>query len=118
MKKPDSFEQACEMQGYDQATALPDVSKMPEHLQAYTLAANKRLIIAEAIKGGKHPGPKDRHWFPVFNSLGAFVFSGTDSSYTFTTLGARLDFNTETESDFFGENFADLHEAVMVIKEQ
>lgn len=112
-----TFESACESCGYDAATILPVVSHQPEWLQKYTIAQTKRLIIAEAIKKGKHPKPGQRRYFPVFNSLCGFVCSNAYFTHTNTYLGARLDFNTETESDEFGENYNDLHRAVMVIED-
>ena len=114
--KPKTFEEACAMRGYDPNTALPDVSKMPEHLREYTLAQAKRVIIAEAIKEGKHPQPGEWRYAPYFRtaSAGGFVFMNSYYTLTLTDLGARLEFEETEQSDYFGQNFTELHKAALL----
>lgn len=47
-----SFLFACKRLKYNPKTAIPDVSKMPKHLQAHTIAKAKLEIIAEASRDG------------------------------------------------------------------
>jgi len=120
-KRPASFEHACEMRGYDPATILPDVSKMPEALAKYTTAAVKRLVIVEAINDGKVPQPGQTwRYFPIFKKTGSgfgFLYSDTDYGSTGTDVGARLEFFTQADSDYFGNNFRGLHYDVMVVEQ-
>lgn len=117
MNRPDSFEQACEMLGYNATIILPDVSAMPEWLANYTIATIKRTVIADAIKEGKQPQVSQWRWFGVFNlkpSSFGFSYSGTDYDRSYSIVGLRLEFFTEDESDYFNSNFTDLHRAVML----
>jgi hypothetical protein len=120
-----SFEEACEARGYDPALVLPDVTKMPLHLQAYTLASIKRVIIAEAINVGREPNWSDTNeykWFPYWDmddkdAPSGFGFSVTDSDgwTSLTLVGSRLVFFNREDAKYFGENFMDLHKDFLLI---
>lgn len=119
----EAFTAACTERGYDPATILPDVSKMPEGLGKYTQSNIKRLVIAEAINEGRKPiyNGSERHYFPVWDmdvKGSPFGFSLTRTDYwgTSTLVGPRLEFFTEADSDYFGENFMDLHADVLLYK--
>jgi len=117
-----AFEEACVLRGYDPIAILPEVSKLPEWLQKYTHSSIKRLIIAEAINEGKVRIPgKQWGYFPVWDltdktSGPGFSLSTYDCWCTRTDVGARLEFLTEEDSDFFGMNFMDLHKDVLLIE--
>lgn len=117
MNRPESFEQACEMLGLNPTAILPDVSTQPEWLKNQTIANTKRLVIAAAVREGKLPTAADERWFGVFDLRpSSFGFS---HSYTYfddshSTVGLRLEFFTEEESDYFNSNFTDLHRAALI----
>lgn len=115
-----AFEAACAQLGYDPVTILPDVSMQPEWLQRYNTSNTKRLIIAEAINDGHMPKYDgiERHWFPVWtineNSPLGFSRSTSDCWFTNSDVGSRLEFFSREDSDYFGENFMDLHADVIL----
>jgi hypothetical protein len=95
MKIP-SFTFACKKLGYDPTKSLPDVSKMPKHMQASTVAKAKLDIIYEAARDGVELDYDDINqdkwgiwWWlnkPGFRFYVAFI----DYSLATTTGGPRL----------------------------
>lgn len=116
-----AFEEACALRGYDAVKILPDVSGLPEWLQKYVHSTIKRLIIAEAINEGRVRKPgEETVYFPLWDltdDSSGFGFSGADYDVwrADTSVGSRLEFFSRGDSDFFGENFMDLHKDVLTI---
>jgi hypothetical protein len=120
----EAFEYACKLRGYNPAALLPDTSKMPDWLAKKTIADIMRLIIAEAINGGRLPkfDEKEITYEAVFYikkdpskpSGFGFRHSSTLSGYVFTGVGARLKFFKQSDCDYFRTNFIDLHEAALL----
>lgn len=72
------------------------------------------LIIAEALQGdwvADYDNTNQPKWFPIFKKVkgGGFAFSLSDSYYdlTLTYLGSRLCFPNEATSNYFGKQFID-----------
>lgn len=115
--KPQTFEEACEMRGYNPVTILPDGSGQPEWLAKYNIANTKRLIIAEAIREGKTVPVGEWRWFGVFTlKPSSFGFSSSCTLYgdSHSIVGLRLEFFSKEQSDYFNSNFTELHRAVML----
>lgn len=115
-----TFKQACTKLKLDPAKAVPDVSKMPKHLQKSLLAAAMLFIIAEALNDGWKPNWNDNNeykYYPWFwmNKPG-FRFYGSlcDISDTYSTGGSRLCFKTRELSDYAGKTFIKLYKDLMV----
>ena len=117
----EAFLDACAERGYDPAKVLPDVSAMPEWLARYNTAANKRLIIAEWINGGRVPKYGETMYFPYWDKdPSGLGFSDSFYVYwytlTITYVGARLEFFSRKDANYFGSNFMDLHADVLLYR--
>lgn len=99
-----TFEDACAARKYDPLTCLPDVSKVPAHLQEYITAHTKLAIVAEAINPeGYEPdwsNWSERKYYPwpdikteqggVINKAGfSFSNSNIDNSNTNTNVSSQ-----------------------------
>jgi hypothetical protein len=110
-----AFEYAAKQLGFEPENLIPDVSKMPEWLQKSTLANIKLDIIAECLRGGKPLEKGKWHWFPVFtkqtdNKSGSgFSYADAYLWFTDTSTGARREFHTREDAEYFGKQFLDLH---------
>lgn len=116
-----AFEAACTERGYDAAAILPDVSAVPEWLGRYTHSTIKRVIIAEAINNGRVRKPgKETVYFPVWDlTTGSAGFGFSYSDYGLwladTGVGPRLEFFSREDADYFGKNFMDLHQDILIV---
>lgn len=114
-----TFEQACKKLKLDAANVLPDVSKMPEHLQKSLLATAMLFIIAGALNDGWKPNWNDddeRKWAPWFwMDAPGFRFYVSDYDFTFSdsTGGSRLCYKTRELSDYAGKTFLQLYQDMM-----
>ena len=113
----EAFLAACAERGYDPAKVLPDVSAMPEWLARYNTAANKRLIIAEWINGGRVPKYGETIYFPYWDkNPSGLGFSRSYYDDWGTSVGARLEFFSRKDANYFGSNFMDLHADVLLYR--
>lgn len=83
----------------------------------------KRIIIAKALNEGWEPNWKNTSeykWFPYFSFDSGFGFSGSNCSNWTTNagVGSRLCFKSEELSNYFGEQFIDLHKSVLTFKKK
>lgn len=117
----EAFLQACQLRGYNAATILPDVSLLPEWMMRYIHSSIKRLVIAEGINNGRQRRPgEETVYFPVWDLTDNSSGLGFTSTFyvhwlTFSTVGPRLEFFSGKDSNFFGENFMDLHRDVVTL---
>jgi hypothetical protein len=66
----ESFDQACELRGYDPATCLPNVEGCPPSLQKSMVSFAMLLIICEAQNEGHQfdwNNDEEYKWFPWFD---------------------------------------------------
>ena len=94
-----SFEDACKALNID-ATALPEVSALPEKHQKALIAHYKLVTIAQAANDGWEPDwtnwneGKYYPWFKIVkqedNTGFGLSYYGNDSTYTHTAIGSRL----------------------------
>lgn len=118
-----SFEDACEEQGLDPVEALPykgrPVNPDQEAVEAYA----KLIIIARSLQDGwvaDYADEDQRKWYVWFEYKPAkkgFVVADANYSYTNadTDVGSRLCFADEKTARYFGEQFLDLHNTVLLI---
>jgi hypothetical protein len=65
-----SFEEACQLRGYDPEKCLPEVSMYPAQHQTALIAAAKMFVINEAINEGHQfdwNNFDEKKWFPWFD---------------------------------------------------
>lgn len=115
-----SFEEACtriDKLPTDRLPYLANTEDPYERLMNYT---SMRYTIAEVIQDGwvadyTYGNPKWYPWFEWDEERSAFVFSGSYCDYDSagTVCGARLSFETEEQSDYFGREFIDIHNVVL-----
>ena len=115
-----SYEKACEYQGLDPATLLPDVSKMPAShagLGRSNVAYTKLCVIRDSIvkkedgtipKANFHDTDEEkwRNWMEVeateeVPSGVGLSFNGPVIGISITVVPARLLCQTEEQSEFF-----------------
>ena len=105
---------ACKKLGYNIKTCLPDVSKMPKHLQKHTLAKAELDIIHEASWDGvelDYDNPDQKKWgiWVWLNKPGfrlGYVLG--DVGLDVSVGGPRLCCLTEPLAKYLGTQFAPL----------
>jgi len=127
--KVETFEQACQLRGYDPNTVLPDVSNYPSVHQKALIAFSKLVIINEAMNEGKKFDWNDydqNKYYPWFdmekdeeNNPSGFRFNDTYCviTYSGTYGGSRLCFFTREDAKYAGEHFVGLYRDIMVISD-
>ena len=123
MKKIKLFLDACKKLGKSQ-DMLPDVSMLDERMQKYLIGLYKLAVIRDAIVDGWEADYKNRNqrkWYAVFiydSASTSFRFFVAAYDYTFASAGsgARLSFETEEQAIYFGEQFIDIHNEVLLNK--
>ena len=88
------------------------------NLSEHIVARLKLILIAKVLRGEWEPdfsNSNQQKWIPIFKfSAGSgfyFSFSGYYSDRTSATVGSRLCFPSEELSDYFGNQFIELHRA-------
>lgn len=130
----ESFEQACQLRGYDPEKCLPDVSNVPERFRKMPIALIKALIICEAAnvdKAGKVWEPdwnnddekKWTCWYDLEvdeNNPAGFRFfaSDYDGAYASTGAGSGLCFRTKADADFHFKQHAEIFRELMTFQNQ
>ncbi len=107
-----SFEDACKKENVD-ATALPDVSMIPEEFREAILAVYKLFIIFKAINNGWIADFTNRNqwkyfpWFQVSSSGSGFGYSYSVYYYDLTNavVGSRLCTDTSEKARYIAEQF-------------
>lgn len=119
--KVKSFEEACELQGLNPETCLPDVSGMPKQHQQATIATAKLFIIADAVNGDWKADYSDYgqyKYLPYFTwddpSGSGFSCGDYDSWNTLSSVGSRLVFCSREAAKHMGKTFTELYKAVHV----
>jgi hypothetical protein len=86
------------------------------------VAYRQLKLIARVLRGDWKPNWNDsneKKWFPWFqwSSGSGFGFSGSICAYvsTVTYVGSRLCFPTKELSDYFGEQFIEIHRKLLTI---
>ena len=116
-----SFEDACVKENID-PTALPDVSMIPEDLRKPIISAYKLMIIFLAINNGWRPDwSKSSQWkyYPWYRVLSSgFGFSHSDCycGNADTSVGSRLCFESREKSNYAAQQFIDIYEQFLTIK--
>lgn len=124
-----TFEEACQLRGYDANTVLPEVSNYPVNHQKAMIAFAKLVIINEAMNEGKKFDWNDydqNKYYPWFDlekdkqhNPSGFRFNGTCYvlTITFTLGGSRLCFHSRSDAEFAGKHFEELYREILVISE-
>ncbi|MFA6057256.1 MAG: hypothetical protein WC756_03580 [Taibaiella sp.] len=118
-----SFEDACKVNNED-PTCLPDVSMLSKEDGEFLINIFKLTKIVKAINGtwvpdyGNHDQRKYFLWFEIEEdyvpgSGGGFSFCGCADA--FSTVGARLVFETREQAEYAAEQFLDLYKKVHLI---
>ena len=123
MKKVKLFLDACKKLGKN-PNVLPDVSMLDEKMQKFIIGLYKLAIIRDAIVDGweaDYENSSQRKWFAIFiydSSSSSFRFNvaGYGRTAAFAGSGARLSFETEKQAIYFGKQFIDLHNEVLLNK--
>ena len=121
-----TFEEACQLRGYDANTVLPEVSNYPVNHQKAMIAFAKLVIINEAMNEGKkfdwnnYDQNKYYPWFDMEkdeeNNPSGFRFHASTYvlSATYSIGGSRLCFFTREDAKFAGSHFEELYRDIMV----
>jgi hypothetical protein len=112
-----SFEDACDEAGLDPGD-LFTASDTPDEI-----AYKKLKLIAQVLREGWEPNwndSKEYKWFPWFkwSSGSGFAFSGSlcSCANTLTGVGSRLCFPSEELANYFGKQFIEIHNELLIIK--
>lgn len=120
MKIP-SFAFACKKQGYNPKTVLPDVSKMPAHLQKSKIALSKLEVIHEASWDGvevDYDNLQQEKWgiWVRLNKTGFRLFAVCfDFTGSYSAGGPRLCCLSREDMEYHFEKHFALYKAAMVI---
>ena len=103
---------------------LPNTAMYDEKHRLHAIVDFKLTICAEVRNGGWIPdysNPNQQKWYNRFiydPSCGRFVFYSAHTNYgvTYTTVGARFCFETETEARSFAEDFGDLYNDLFILR--
>jgi hypothetical protein len=112
-KVPESFEAACEITGTD-PKFLPNTDGLSEVTAKRHIADYKLEILHKATVGDWKADFSNRNqdkwtpWLVWVPSLGAFVYSFSSITFSFTFLGARFWFPEHGISKAFGIKYIDL----------
>jgi len=119
-----SFEDACKALNID-ATALPEVSALPEKHQKALIAHYKLVTIAQAANDGWEPDwtnwneGKYYPWFKIVkqedNTGFGLSYDDYDFARTYTHIGSRLVFKSREMAEYIGNTFKELYEAYFLI---
>ena len=112
---------ACKKLGYNIKTCLPDVSKMPKHLQKHTLARATLEIITEASWDGVELDYNNNNqrkyygWFWLDNP-GFRLYGVTCAiAYSLSSGGPRLCYLSREEAEWHIKKHFALYKAAIVI---
>ncbi len=127
-----TFEQACALRGYDPLTVVPDVSKMPGHLQKATIAVAKLFVLHEAANLISEDG-KSEVWIPDWNdsnqykylpwwhlkkdrsNKSGFRFGNANYDCTLSVVGSRLCSRNAEIAEFLATDYESLYRDLMVM---
>ncbi len=130
--RPNSFEHACQVKGYDPVKILPDVSMMPASLGQAVLNFIMLVIITEAMNYNEdtkeqwepdwNDGDQEK-WVPWFDmevdnrNPSGFRFDDSRYDYTVTssTGGSRLCYQNSEDAEYAGTTFTELFRGMMVL---
>ena len=116
-----SFEDACEVLGYD-AKNLPDVSHLAIEFAKPIIAYYKLVVIIKAINNGWTPDWANSNqykyytWFYVLSSGSGFSDTGYCYTYSCTVVGSRLCVDSKDKALYIAEQFKDLYEDYLLLK--
>ena len=114
-----TFEDACAALGLDPNAVLPFATPANED-QVNDNDVKKLKIIAKALKGEHVPNWDNRNEekrFPVFRkepSGFGFSLSYCHYAYSFTAVGSRFVFPSEEVSDYYANQFIEIHQRVLM----
>jgi hypothetical protein len=120
-----SFEEACQLRGYDPEKCLPEVSMYPAQHQTALIAAAKMFVINEAINEGHQfdwNNFDEKKWFPWFDmeltedNPSGFRFYVAYCGIDLSHVGSRLSYRTRAAAEHAGKTFVDIYREMMVIK--
>lgn len=118
MKIP-SLAFACKKLGYSIKTVLPNVSKMPKHLQKHTLARATLEIIHEASWDGveiDYDNPDQKKWgFWVWLNKPGFRLVAVDCAFDGSDGGPRLCCLSREDMEYHFKKHLALYKAAIVI---
>jgi hypothetical protein len=116
---PATVEEAFAQVGID--TQMPDLSTIPERFRKPMEAFYKLMVTNEAINGVDYnpdwDDSSERKWWPWFylnSPCFRFYVSGSASGRSYSSVGSRLCFKSETLSDYSAKTFTGLYRDIMV----
>ncbi|MEA5006905.1 MAG: hypothetical protein VB022_10885 [Rikenellaceae bacterium] len=115
-----SFNDACTLLGI--STNLPEVSSLPELHRKAIRANYKLIIIAEALNEGWRPDWNNTNefkyfpWFTVSTAGLGYSSTSTTTTHANANIGSRLCFKNRELAIYFGQQFIDLWEDVLLIE--
>lgn len=112
-----TFEDACNEMGINPDELTSSFDTRDER------AYKKLKVIIKVINEGWEPNwndSKEYKWFPWFkwSSGSGFAFSDSyfDFAYSITCVGSRLCFPSEELANYFGKQFIEIHNELLIIK--
>jgi len=116
-RKIKSYEDACKFTNVDPQVQLPDVSKVPQFLKNYVLAAFRLAYSAFVLRNGSKLNWANGsikfepwHWIKADKEHpSGFGFSRSNftGAYTSSVIGSRLSMEKYEKALHFAENFQD-----------
>lgn len=113
----DSYEEACQIKGIT-PLSIDQFSMFPENQREYLFAVHQLITISEVINEGWVPdyaNTNQRKYYPWFEwkklSAGGSGFSYGDYyiDRSFSTVGARLSYETAEKAEYAGTKFIHLY---------
>lgn len=120
MERVKTFEDACETKGVSPEDELPYANPKNKKQKALNAVAMLWLIAEVLCEGWEadYNNSNQYKYYPYFKKVGGsgFGFSnaGCGCDYTRTYIGSRLCFPNEKLAKYFGTQFIDLHNIVLL----
>lgn len=114
-----SFEEICEIKGYDIEKSLPTVSSVPEQFRKQIIALAKAMIITEYLNDGWIPDWDNYYewkyviWFSMDKPGFRLYVVRLYVSFTHSGAGSRLCFRTRALAEHAAKYFLEIYKELM-----
>ncbi len=119
-----TFDDACQIEGYDPKVIIPDFSAYPEKHRKAAIAEAKLFIVVEAVNkvanGGKEyipdwdNGKWDKYEPLFYMSPSGFRYYDCDRWNAFSNVGSRLCSISSEVCEYIATQFIDLYKDIYV----